>query len=126
MQDNLNFNELDALLMKRKAPEVPYGLSERIIAAAMRADEQKRLKPEGRPRFVLFVTEVLKELEEMLAIPRPAYVLAMLLVVGLTIGTYGEYIDTTFLPGLTTNDISSFMSIDDRFVATDFLKGTSL
>ena len=117
--------DLDALLMMRKTPAVPAGLSERIIAAAIRADEERRTSG-VKAGWRVFWAGIAAELDDMIAIPRPAYALAMLLVVGLSMGTYSDYIDTSLLPGLTTDDISTFMTIEDRFVANEFLGGGGL
>lgn len=123
MQDDVMFKDLDAILMTRRTPEVPMGLSERIIAAAARADEQMRMNPEAqkRGRWLTFLKELSTEMEDLLAIPKPALVIASLLVLALSAGTYTEYVNASLMPGVTTNDLSTFMSIDDRFVASEFL-----
>jgi hypothetical protein len=126
MQDKNAFGALDAVLMRRSAPPVPAGLSERIIAAAMRAEEAARMAPGRLPfygRAWIFIREFSEEMNEMLAIPRPAYVLAGLMLLSVSAGVYSDYIATSFIPGVTTDEISTFMSIDDRFVASDFIKG---
>jgi hypothetical protein len=125
MQDNVMNRDLDILLLKRQAPKVPEGLSERIIAAAIRADEERRTAG-VKAGWRVFWAGLLAELDDMIAIPRPAYVMAMMLVIGLSMGTYSDYIDNSFLPSLTTDDISTFMTIEDRFVANEFLGGGSL
>ena len=125
--DGKMYRELDVLLMCRKEPCMPEGMCERIIAAAVRCEETRRFAV-IEPRAQSLWESVLRDFTEMLYIPRPAYVFATLLVMGVSMGTYSDYLSASagFLPGVTTDELSGFMSIEDRFVATEFLNGDTL
>lgn len=123
-----DFTDLDAFLLARARPVAPEGLSERIIAAAARAEAARPAVRGGGLSAILRrrAAALAGALEEWLYIPRPAYALAAMLVIGLAMGVYSDYLDDALLPGVTTNEISTFLSIDDRFVASEFLEGVTL
>ena len=118
------FEGLDAVLARRRSPIIPEGLSERIIAASFRVQPEREAVGKGCWRKA--IGSFFDELADFVAVPRPAYVMALMLVLGLSMGLYSDYLDTSFLPGVSTSDLSTFMRIDDRFVAYDFLHGASL
>ena len=109
------FDELDQLLKTRKTPEVPEYLSARIIAAAARQTQAV-----SRPVF-----EIAKEFWEgvraRFTLPRPAYAFAVLalFVFGALIGSSADPLG--FLPGVTTDDLASFMLIEDGFVVGEWV-----
>lgn len=92
-----NIDELDALLAQRSAPPPPRSnLSERIIDAALQS------KPKRRSGFIQW----LDSLTDMFVIPRPAYALAVVLMLGVVGGFYFQapvqdvddsYLDAYFL-----------------------------
>lgn len=111
MQDKAIFDNLDDLLWMRRAPESSPDLGERIVAAAARRRQ--------RPGFFHFCSEFLSEFAGMLAIPRPAFALAVFLLLGLSTGLFVDRVSV--LPGLMPEDLAMFMTIDDRFVAGEWL-----
>lgn len=123
--DIMQYRELDLFLMRRKRPAVPEGLSERIIAAAMRYEAEQHNKVVGAKTDTLW-HGLMRAFGEMLYVPRPAYVIATVLVMGISLGVYGDALSAGFMPGITTDELSSFMRIEDRFVASEFLNGGSL
>lgn len=125
MPDNvMPFLDLDILLMRRKNPVMPQGLSERIIAAAVRYESEIYKNYEVSSGG--FFNAVTHAFSQMLYVPRPAYVLATVLVMGVSLGVYGDALSMGLMPGITTDELSSFMRIEDRFVASEFLSGDSL
>jgi hypothetical protein len=119
------YSDLESVLMRRRQPQIPEGLSERIIAAMVRFEEDKKSQA-PRASVQRIWSALIRDFSEMLYIPRPAYVFATLLVMGISVGTYSDYIGSSFLPGVTTDELSSFMKIEDRFVASEFLSEVSL
>jgi len=104
--------------MKRKAPDVPSHLSAQIIAAAARMEQgvKSEVKSEGS-----YLAVLLSDIRAMLVVPRPAYAMAFVLVIGLSLGAMGSV--ESIAPGGATGELSSFMLIEDRFVASEFTGG---
>jgi hypothetical protein len=123
--ESMVYSDLESVLMRRRQPQIPEGLSERIIAAMVRFEEDKKSQA-PRASVQRIWSALIRDFSEMLYIPRPAYVFATLLVMGISVGTYSDYIGSSFLPGVTTDELSSFMKIEDRFVASEFLSEVSL
>ncbi len=109
------FKELDQILNMRNAPEAPEYLARQIIAQAA-----------GMPQGAVAATKARfdigrfwAELKDMVAIPAPAYAFAVVLVLGLGAGMVGDI--SVVLPGLTTNELSGFLEINDGFIAGEWL-----
>lgn len=113
------YNDLDTLLKTRSVPDVPEGLSARIIAAVHRADDVVASKP----RFGLWdrLAGFVAGLQPVLRIPQPAYVIAGLVVfaLGVTLGMGAD--DTSMLSGLSVGDLSTFLEINDTFVVGEWV-----
>ncbi len=107
------FDDLDEILNKRKTPEVPEHLSARIIAAAARQSKGVTLSGSD------FVQDILSQIQMLF--PRPAYAFAVLalFIFGALIGASDNPFG--FLPGVTTDDLASFMMIEDGFVAGEWV-----
>lgn len=111
MQDETTFEELDILLRRRRVPEPSSDLVARIVAAA----DQRRQKP----GFFHYFSEFVSEFGAMLAVPKPAFALAAFLLIGLSAGLFVDRFSV--LPRLTPEDLAMFMTIEDRFVAGEWL-----
>lgn len=109
------FKELDQRLNMRDVPEAPEYLTRQIIAEAARV-------PQGAIAATnagFNIRRFWAELKDMVAIPAPAYAFAVVLVLGLSAGMMGDI--SSILPGLTTNELSGFMEINDGFIAGEWL-----
>ncbi len=107
------FDDLDKILEMRAAPAAPSNLSARIIDHAARIPQQAvRARDFG-------LRALWDELLEMLSLPAPAYAFALVLVLGLGVGALADM--SYILPGITTNDLSDLMAIEDHFVAGEWL-----
>lgn len=105
---------LDKILKARKTPDAPAHLSAQIIAAAARTPQTVADTAVGAAGLKGWIAD----LQSMLFIPKPAYALAVALLIGFSLGLSGEMF--SLLPGVTTDELSSFMLIEDRFVASEF------
>lgn len=107
------FDDLNKILETRAAPQAPTNLSARIIEQAART-------PQSAPALKGFDLRGLwNDFQEMIAIPAPAYAFAVMFVLGISAGVMGDI--SAVLPGLTTNDLSDFMMINDSFTAGEWL-----
>ncbi len=110
------FDDLDQLLKTRKKPEVSAHLSAQIIAAAARERPAVKI-----PAFVQVAKGFWTDMQAQLTLPRPAYAFAVLalFIFGALIGSSADPIG--FLPGVTTDDLASFMLIEDGFVVGEWV-----
>jgi hypothetical protein len=123
--DGIQDRELVQILTVRRTPAMPEGLSERVIAACVRLEQEKIVIQRSagtRP----WMPAILQDFSEMFFIPRPAAVFATLLVVGLSLGAQSAALDNRLMPGMTPDELAGFMRIEDRFVAYEFLSGETL
>ena len=114
--------DLDKVMASRFVPAAPSGMAARIANAALEVEQEVPGKRRAKGRAVKgggFIAELGGLFEDIFYVPRPAYALAVLVVFGFVLGVYGA--DVSAVAALTTQDLSSYMVIDDRFVATEFL-----
>jgi hypothetical protein len=90
--------DLDQILQRRFIPSPASNLASRIIEAAR--------EPKKKRRFYL-----VQEIFQMMEIPRPAYALAVCLVIGLVLGIQ---IDNAV--NISEQDLLSFVEIDDDWL----------
>ncbi len=115
------FDDLAQALSQRKVPAPPADLSTRIIA---RAQSKPRKASGPLTRFLSDFQSVWEELGHMLFLPKPGFALVLLLTLGLAISFWTRDVDSiaqTVLPNMTPYDLASFMIIEDRFVAGEWL-----
>lgn len=113
-------NELDTLLSKRTAPDMPEGLSARIIAEAARTEQGAAMPMRARKLSLLGVFTRL--FDGMLPTPQPAWAAAaavVVLAVGFVIGDMVDFglVDTS----IESDSLSSFMSVEDTFTAQEWV-----
>lgn len=112
MRDDIMFDEdLGRLLRLRRVPEPSADLAGRIVAAAAHRGQRRG--------FFAYCAGFAAEFASMLAVPRPAFALAVFLLIGLSTGIFAD--NVSVLPGMTPEDLATFMTIDDRFVAGEWL-----
>ncbi len=110
------FDNLDQLLKTRKKPDVPEYLSARIIAAAAR---RSRVSADQE---VYGLAAFRADLQAMVRIPISAFALGVLalFILGAFMGaSSGDGV--SFLPGITADELASFMMINDGFVAGEWV-----
>jgi hypothetical protein len=103
-------DDLDVLLAKRYVPEMRSHLAERIIAAAQPRAVREILQ--GRSIFEVF--------QELFMIPRPAFALSAILLVGLSVGFSANGLSATYEKA-TPLDLSAFIEVDDGSDAGEWL-----
>ena len=113
--------DMDLVMKSRFSPVAPAGMAARIMNAAREIEQEK---PRLSKEYVFALIEaaygeVSTLIEDALYIPRPAYALASVIAFGFVLGIYGA--DISAGAALSTQDLSSYMMIEDRFVATEFL-----
>jgi hypothetical protein len=117
-------DELKAVLSARDVPQAPPGLSTWIIAETQGMAQEKVRR--GRLGWFDGLRKVWRDLKYELFTgfytPQPAFVMAVVLLLGFSIGMYGESFNVLWgaVPGITTDDLSGFMVIGDRFTAQEF------
>lgn len=121
--------DLDTILQSRYEPHKPLGMEERIMMAARSMPQESGVRSRGarvsqRGGALGVFDSIRAVLNDLVAVPHPVAVMAVALVIGFSLGLYGE--DFSTLPSMTTQDISSFMLIEDHFVASEFLNDGSL
>ena len=83
------FEDVDKVLMRRAVPEAPFGMADRIIAASLKLETRRKIT----------LNDLLQGFADMFVIPQPAYALAVMLLLGVTIGATGQaqafFIDTS-------------------------------
>ena len=109
------FADLDKVLKTRCTPDMPGGLSARIVDAARSVDQHSPAK------FPVFVQDFFEDIRSSFALPQPAYVVAgmIVFVIGLSLGMSAD--DSTLLSGLTVGELAAFMEINDSFVAGEWV-----
>jgi len=121
MPDNIEFDTLDNILLQRQIPEIPEGLAQRIIIQAQQKQAKARVrKPAAQNIWQTFLDHV----QTILFLPKPVYLVIVFLGLGLWIGVLGsnaESLADTVLPSMTPYELASFMTIEDRFVAGEWL-----
>lgn len=90
-------DDIDHILLSRRAVDVPPGLAQRIINMA----QPHKPKTEGWQ-------DIWADIQAMFVIPRPAYALVLAAFFGLIIGL--DYTSTTV--DTSHNDFTSFLSAD--------------
>ncbi|MEZ5814185.1 MAG: hypothetical protein R3E13_05600 [Alphaproteobacteria bacterium] len=113
------FDDLDKLLETRRTPEVPEGLSARIVAAAHR---ERFAAAGGDARGGVFWERLRAGVENIFLTPRPVFALVLIILVfgaGLFLGEASEGVDFSFM--LSPGEVASFMTIDDRFVVEEWV-----
>jgi hypothetical protein len=100
------YEDLDHILQRRAVPEVPHGLAEQIIAAAARMEK-------AGPRRRRMVTDLWQGFAEMFVLPQPAFALAIVLVIGLTLGLNGQV--QSLLADEGDDLMTSFALADDNY-----------
>ncbi len=119
----MDHDDLDNALHARFVPPSPRGLSAWIIAEA-----QDMPQEQGGLGWCLsrtrWICDVWQDARGALCLPQPAFVLTIFLFLGVSMGIYGEFFDV--VPGLTTDDLSGFMLIEDRFLAAEFWEAGAL
>ena len=115
MKEKDMFKDIEQILMRRAVADAPEYLARQIIAAAAR--EQQGEVVSFKP--ALAKTGLWAELKDMLSVPAPAYAFAFMLVLGVGVGFFGDV--SYALPGMTTNDLSDIMAINDSFTAGEWL-----
>ena len=100
-------NDIDHILMTRRAVDVPEGLAQRIINMAT---PHKRKEE----RWI----DIWSDIQAMFVIPRPAYALAMAVVIGLFVGLGDGALNDT----VSDADLTSFLSA----ASADFDEGNWL
>jgi hypothetical protein len=113
------FDDLDRLLETRRVPEVPEGLSARIVAAAHR---ERFAVVGGNVRGGGFWEKLRAGAGNIFLTPRPVFALALIILVfgaGLFLGEVSEGVDFSFM--LSPGEVASFMTIDDRFVVEEWV-----
>ncbi len=115
------FGDMAKILVQRRTPAPPDDLSTRIIRNALAQTRPARKELSGLwTEFQAFW----EELGSMLFLPKPAIAFASLLVLGIAISFWTRHVDSiaqTVLPNMTPYDLASFMIIEDRFVAGEWL-----
>ena len=104
---------LDDILRERYVPEMPSNLAYRIIEAA---------KPRGNEQgFTLkgFGAAFQRVMAELFVIPQPALAMAVVLILGVTIGTYYTT-EKTITTKMATTTYSSFITADSGLDYGDF------
>lgn len=113
------------VLSRRRVPEMPDYLCANIIAAAQRQGVQYRgvqsKAVDLKAWAVDQLSRAIASFQAGFTMPVQAMAVAATLVFGVTVGLTGEATDLLFLPDMTTNDLSSILEIEDRFVASEFL-----
>ncbi|MCB9983527.1 MAG: hypothetical protein H6861_07645 [Rhodospirillales bacterium] len=114
------FDDLDQLLKVRKKPEVPEYLSARIVAAAHR-HSQEALASRGAAGWRAWPQRMLAGVQARLSVAQAAYALAGLVVfvVGIELGVQAD--SASIFSGLSVGDLAEFMTIDDNFVAAEWV-----
>lgn len=102
MNDNI-----DHILITRRAVDVPAGLAQRIINMA--TPHKRQSDSWG---------DIWNDIQAMFVIPRPAYALAMAIVIGLFVGLG----DSAFNDNVSSADFTSFLSV----ASADFDEGNWL
>lgn len=106
-------DDIDVLLSKRKVPDMPGGLDERVILAARNMPQNSAAKKlQGFERW-------LSAFLEGFALPQPALALGLVLVIGLGAGVYSQ--NYAAASEFNADDISQVLNIDDAFDTGDFL-----
>lgn len=100
---------LDAILKERAVPEMPSNLAYRIIEAA---------KPrEGEDGFTWAAFQ--RAMAELFVIPQPAFAMAAVLILGISMGTYYTTEQSINTKMASVNN-SSFMMADSGLDYGDF------
>lgn len=89
--------DLNTMLNKRSVPPPSSNLASRIMEAA-RAEHKTPL-----------IQSILRDIADMLILPKPAYALAACLVIGLVLGMQIEFENAA----TTTQDLFSFVEIEE-------------
>ena len=103
-------DDFETLLRDRNIPDARSNLSERIIAASLQEEQENPLHGVGR---------WLRAFAEGFALPRPAFAMGCALVLGVGVGVYADRV--SFLPSLTTDEISEALTVDEVLSTGDFL-----
>ncbi|MCC6597269.1 MAG: hypothetical protein IT559_00570 [Alphaproteobacteria bacterium] len=116
MQDDEIEKMLDRALRNRHVPQAPVHLAHAIVAAAS-------THPQAGGGLRRAVGGFFAEFGRLFAIPRPVFALAVFLLLGLSAGIF---MDTSsmfpaLMPELMPEDLAGFLTIDDRFVAGEWL-----
>jgi len=110
------FSDLDQILKMRKTPDVPEGLSARIVAAAAHRSQNLGLDDDAYG-LAAFWTDI----QSMFKIPAPAFAFGVfvLFMLGMVVGSSADLINV--LPGITQDQLAGFMFIDDGFVVGEWV-----
>lgn len=103
------FDELDKILQTRKTPEVPEGLSARIVGAATRHTQLMK--------DVYGLEAFWADVQSMFRMPVPVFACCVFLVLlaGAFMGASSDFLT------LASDDFASFMLIEDRFVVGEWV-----
>lgn len=128
----MTLNELDKILKTRREVQPPEGLNTRILAAARHVPQERGLRggvadfargvARGAAQAAVGGVQALwVEIQTRFPMPQPALALAavVVLAIGIMLGMQAE--DSNMLNGLSVGDLATFMVIDDRFVAAEWV-----
>ena len=100
-------DDIDHILMTRRAVDVPEGLAQRIINMATPRTQKSDSW-----------ADIWSDMQAMFVIPRPAYALAMAVLIGLFVGLE----DSALNDNTPSTDFTSFLSV----ASADFDEGNWL
>lgn len=109
------FAELDKVLKTRCTPEIPGGLSARIVDAARSVEQHSPAK------LPVFVKDLVEDIQSIFTLPEPAYVVAGFVVFAIGVSLGMNVDDTALLSGLSVGDLAAFMEINDSFVVGEWV-----
>jgi len=114
------FQDVDHALSQRVLPAMPEGLADRILLQAAHT-RQKTARPAS---WTHKIQDFLDDFAGMIFLPKPAYAVFALVVLGLGIGIFASHSGSfaeNALPTVTPYELASFMVIEDRFVAGEWI-----
>lgn len=108
-------DELEQFLKTRRTPDIPDGLSARIISAS------KGVGQRGPVKLPAVFKAWFDDIQSVFTLPEPAYVVAGLVVfaIGMSVGMSAD--ETVLLSGLSVGDLAAFMEINDSFVVGEWV-----